>query len=144
MLGIIIVTDNYKDSVDSEKDKKDWFQFYTNNLVCVNNWDLVDTSIVHVVGDYLLHKDRSILYHWIQHENPWHRRCAIVACMKFIHNSDFTDILHFAKLTLNDEFDLNHKAAGWMLREVDKKDRNILLDFIQENFEDMPRVMLRY
>jgi 3-methyladenine DNA glycosylase AlkD len=105
-----------------KKNKEDWYNYYTQNLARVNCWDLVDATSHQIVGNYLKSSDQSILRTWIEDKNPWIRRVAIVSCFEFIRNNDFTMIMDLAKLACNDPFDLNHKAAGWMLREVGKKD----------------------
>jgi 3-methyladenine DNA glycosylase AlkD len=139
MCGLLIVVDNYK-----KKDKDEWFNFYVDNLACVNCWDLVDVTCPHVVGEHLLEGDKSILLDWIDNENPWIRRCAILACFPQIKANDFAMIMKLSKITLDDPFDLNHKASGWMLREVAKRDKPLLLGFIKDNYDNIPRVMLRY
>ncbi len=127
-----------------EKIKKQVYNFYLRNTENINNWDLVDSSAPNIVGDYLLDKPRNILYKLAKSRNLWERRIAVVAVYAFIKNGDFKDIIKIAEMLLKDEHDLIHKAVGWMLREVGKKDEKILEKFLDKHYRVMPRTMFRY
>jgi 3-methyladenine DNA glycosylase AlkD len=120
------------------------FDFFMKNTVYANNWDLVDVAYPHVVGSYLLDKDRSILYELAQSSSLWEQRISIVSTVIFIRNYEFIDTLALSKQLLSHKHDLIHKAVGWMLREVGKRNRSILTDFIERNSEKMSRTTLRY
>jgi len=120
------------------------YQFFIKNSKKINNWDLVDVNVPHVVGDYLLNKDRSVLYTFAKSKNLWQRRIAVLACFAFIREKDYEDAIKIAKLLLKDEHDLIHKAVGWMLRETGKRDENVLVKFLDKYCLQMPRTMLRY
>ncbi|MCB0220890.1 MAG: DNA alkylation repair protein, partial [Chrysiogenetes bacterium] len=107
-------------------------------------WDLVDTSAPHVVGGWLLSRDRSQLYMWARSRNLWKRRVAIMGTFAFIRQGDFADTLAIAEILLGDKHDLIHKAVGWMLREVGNMDRAAEEAFLKKHYQDMPRTMLRY
>jgi len=124
--------------------KKRIFVFYLKNTKHINNWDLVDISAGHIIGDYLLDKDRTILYRLAGSKQLWERRIAIMATFKFIREDQFEDTFKISKALLNDEHDLIHKAVGWMLREVGKRDKGIEEKFLQKHYKKMPRTMLRY
>lgn len=124
--------------------KKRIFDFYLKNRRYINNWDLVDISAGHIIGDYLLDKERAILYRLAVSKQLWERRIAIMATFKFIRENQFEDTLKISKALLNDEHDLIHKAVGWMLREVGKRDKGIEEKFLQKYYKKMPRTMLRY
>jgi 3-methyladenine DNA glycosylase AlkD len=124
--------------------KQKIFDFYTKNTLRVNNWDLVDGSAPHIVGAFLLDKDKSILFEWVKSNNLWERRIAIVATQMFIRNDRFDETFALIKLLLNDREDLIHKAAGWMLREVGKKNKKALERFLKDHYKLMPRTMVRY
>jgi 3-methyladenine DNA glycosylase AlkD len=124
--------------------KEDIFRFYLKNIEYINNWDLVDLSAPKIVGDYLYNKDKSILFKLAKSNNLWERRIAILSTYKFIRNSDFKDTLNISKLLLHDKHDLIHKAAGWMLREIGKRDQRIEERFLNKYHTQMPRTMLRY
>ena len=128
----------------SSREKKQVFDFYLKNRKYINNWDLVDTSAHEIVGAYLHDKDRSVLYKLAMSKNVWDRRIAIVATYRFICNKDFSDTEKIAELLLADNHDLIHKAAGWMLREMGKRSRQTLVDFLAKHYKHMPRTMLRY
>ena len=127
-----------------EKSKKDIFDFYLKNTKNINNWDLVDLSAPNIVGNFLLNKDREILYELAKSENLWEKRISIVSTFAFIRNNQLDDCLKVAEILLNDKHDLIHKAVGWMLREVGKKDEKVLKIFLRKHYKNMPRTMLRY
>ena len=134
----------YRYEGGDEKEKKKIYDFYLKNAKNINNWDLVDSSAPNIVGDYLLGKPRNILYKLAKSKNLWERRIAILATFAFIRNNEFKDTIKIAKILMNDEHDLIHKAVGWMLREVGKKDEKILEKFLDKYHKIMPRTMLRY
>ena len=120
------------------------YEFYLNHTAHVNNWDLVDLSAHYIVGKHIMNQDRSILYELVKSENLWERRIAIVATWWFIRHNDFEDTLLLSVKLLNDKQDLIHKAMGWMLREVGKKDEVVLRAFLEQYRLVMPRTALRY
>lgn len=124
--------------------QKALYNFYIRNTRYINNWDLVDTSVEYIVGPHLRDKQKTLLYKWAKSKNLWERRMAIVATFDFIRHEQFSDTLAISKLLLTDTHDLIHKASGWMLREVGKRDKQVLMRFLNENATTMPRTMLRY
>jgi 3-methyladenine DNA glycosylase AlkD len=126
------------------REKKKIVSFYLKNKKFINNWDLVDTSVPYILGDWLLNNDRSLLYKLAKSKLLWERRMSIVSTYAFIRVGQFTDTLKLASILMNDEQDLIHKAVGWMLRELGKKSEQTLIDFLDENWQKMPRTMLRY
>ena len=110
----------------------------------INNWDLVDISSQYLVGAFLRSRDRSLLYQLAASKSLWERRIAITATFHFIRKGEFEDTLALAELLLDDPQELLHKATGWMLREVGKRDLPTLESFLQLHHPRMPRVMLRY
>lgn len=120
------------------------YRAYLANTAWINNWDLVDISAPQVVGAYLADQARTPLYQLIRSPELWERRIAMVATLHFIRNQDFDDTLRLAEQLLNDREDLMHKAAGWMLREVGKRDQARLEIFLDRHGRFMPRTMLRY
>jgi 3-methyladenine DNA glycosylase AlkD len=142
LIALIILVDKYKKS--SEKGKEEIFHFYLNNTKFINNWDLVDLSSHSIVGNFLLNKDKKILYTLSNSKNLWERRIAVISTFSFIKNNDFADSLALAEILLNDKHDLIFKAVGWMLREIGKKDEKVLENFLKFHYKKMPRTMLRY
>ncbi|CAL7959237.1 DNA alkylation repair enzyme [Gammaproteobacteria bacterium] len=124
--------------------QKQIYNFYFANVTGINNWDLVDLSAPYIVGLYLLDKDKKFLHKLITAKNLWKRRIAIVTTWQFIRNNDFKETLALAEKTLLDKEDLIHKATGWMLREVGKRDFATLDNFLRKHYQNMPRTMLRY
>lgn len=142
LVALMILIQKYKKS--SEKGKEEIFHFYLNNTKFINNWDLVDLSSHSIVGNFLLNKDKKILYTLANSENLWERRIAVISTFSFIKNNDFADSLALAEILLKDKHDLIFKAVGWMLREIGKKDEKVLEDFLKFHYKKMPRTMLRY
>ena len=127
-----------------EDERKRIYEFYLESAPCVNNWDLVDSSAHHIVGEYLQDKPRRILYALAASKNLWERRIAIVATWAFIKKHQFSDTFAICEKLMHDEEDLMHKACGWMLREVGKKDRKALDMFLRAHATNLPRTALRY
>jgi len=139
LIGLLILVEKYRE------EPKKVYDFYLKNIAGINNWDLVDLSAPKIVGDYLLgKKDRKILLKLARSKNLWERRIAIVSCYAFIREGQFKDVLKISKLLLGDKHDLIHKAVGWMLREVGKRDKKVLEGFLEENYSGLPRTTLRY
>lgn len=110
----------------------------------INNWDLVDASAVQIIGSHLDARDITLLKRLARSEDLWERRIAIVATFHFIKKNEFGPTLTIAELLLQDSHDLIHKAVGWMLREVGKRDLRALDAFLKKHYRKMPRTMLRY
>ena len=126
------------------KDKETIYHFYLKNTKRVNNWDLVDSSAHKIVGAYLFDKDRSILYQLAKSKNLWEKRIAIISTAYFISKNQFIDTLKISQILLKDQHDLIHKAVGWMLREVGKRNQEVEEGFLNKHHKTMPRTMLRY
>jgi 3-methyladenine DNA glycosylase AlkD len=142
LTALLILMFKYKQA--SEIEKEQIIALYLKNLSHVNNWDLVDTSAPHLLGDWLLDKDRTILYQLAQSDVLWERRIAIISTLSFIRKNQFEDTIHLSKILLYDEHDLIHKAVGWCLREVGKRNRAMLKEFLDKYAGTMPRIMLGY
>ncbi|MEW6127957.1 MAG: DNA alkylation repair protein [Acidobacteriota bacterium] len=128
----------------SDEAKHEIYRFYLANTLYINNWDLVDCSAPHVVGAFLIDKDKVILAKLAKSESLWERRIAIVATHYFIRNYHFDTTFKIAEMLLQDREDLIHKAVGWMLREVGKKHFEAEEAFMRIHYQRMPRTMLRY
>jgi len=142
LTGLIILT--FKMKKADEKEQKKIVDFYLKHLDRVNNWDLVDLSCYKILGNYLLDKPHDILYKLAKKNHLWSQRVAMVSTFTFIRQNQFTDTLKLAKIFLDHKHDLMHKATGWMLREVGKRDEQVLRDFLSKYSSKMPRVMFRY
>ena len=127
-----------------EPEREAIYRAYLANTNRINNWDLVDCSAHKIVGAHLRDRDRSPLIALAKSESLWERRIAIIATLDFIGQNDFRDTLRIAELLLTDRHDLIHKATGWMLREVGKRDQATLERFLRKHSRVMPRTMLRY
>ena len=142
LCALLILVERFKKT--PENVREDIFNFYLKNTSRINNWDLVDLTAPKIVGEYLLDKDRAILYRLAESESLWEQRIAIVSTYTFIRNNDFTDVFELSKRFITHKHDLMHKAVGWMLRETGKRDRQALTDFLEQFAPIMPRTTLRY
>ncbi|MBD3204499.1 DNA alkylation repair protein [Candidatus Woesearchaeota archaeon] len=126
------------------KQQEKIYDFYMDNLKHINNWDLVDISAPKIAGKYLLDKDKSVLYDLARSENLWKKRIAIISTFEFIKNDRFRTALEISEILSNDSHDLIHKAVGWMLREIGKRNLDAEEEFLKKHYKKMPRTMLRY
>lgn len=139
LCALLIIVERYKTSPEEA------VRFYVAHTKHINNWDLVDLSAPYVLGNYLFgQEDHHILYQLAHSENMWEQRIAIVSTIALIRGGYFDETLKLAKMFLSTKHDLIQKAAGWMLREVGKRNEPVLTDFLTENKDKMPRTMLRY
>jgi len=141
LCALIILVNQYKKGNFSKI-----FEYYIRQINFINNWDLVDSSAPYIIGDYLYNNpdERSILFDFVHSENLWVRRISIVSTFTLIKNNQFNETLQIAKILLNDKHDLIHKAVGWMLREVYKRDKDLIRTFLKQNYSQLPRTTLRY
>lgn len=142
LIALFILVDSF--SKADEKQGEEIFRFYMQNRHGINNWDLVDLSAPLIVGAFLFDKERTILYELAESSNIWDKRIAILSTFYFIRKNDFKDTLAISEILLNDKHDLIHKAVGWMLREIGKRDLQTEENFLKINYKRMPRTMLRY
>jgi len=142
LLALLILV--LRTSRSDETTKKQVYDLYLAHTRYINNWDLVDASAREIVGGYLADKSREPLHQLAASQNLWERRISIVATHYFIRQNDFADTLRVAERLLGDREDLIHKAVGWMLREVGKKQQPALEVFLRRHGKVMPRTMLRY
>lgn len=139
---MILVKKIEKAKTDEEKEKV--AKFYLDNLEGVNNWDLVDISAPRILGIYFLDKKRDLLYDLAKSKSLWKERISVVTTLWFIRQNDLKDALNISTLLLKHDHDLIHKAVGWVLREVGKKDVKILEVYLKKNYKNIPRTALRY
>ncbi|PIT88654.1 MAG: DNA alkylation repair protein [Candidatus Magasanikbacteria bacterium CG10_big_fil_rev_8_21_14_0_10_36_32] len=142
LLGLIILTMQFVKA--NKNEQKNIYNFYLKNIIHINNWDLVDLSAPNIAGKWLLNHDRKILYKLAQSKNIWKRRIAIISTFAFIRTGQFNDTIKLAEILLTDKHDLIHKAVGWMLREVGKKNLTTLERFLKIHYKKIPRTTLRY
>ncbi|MFA7662545.1 MAG: DNA alkylation repair protein [Patescibacteria group bacterium] len=144
LLGVFMLVSRYEKA--DKKLKTEIFKFYLANTRGINNWDLVDLSAPNILGDYLLDKKakRKILYKLVKSKNLWQRRMSILATFRFIRHNEYDDALKISEILLSDQHDLIHKAVGWMLREIGKRNQKVEEEFLEKHYQTMPRTMLRY
>lgn len=143
-MALVILMSKYKKAKKNNLEKRRIFEFYLKNTERINNWDLVDISAPNIVGDFLLKENSDLLRDLAKSKNLWEKRIAIVSTHAFIRKRNFGETLVISEMLMNDEHDLIHKAVGWMLREVGKRNKNILELFLHQRHKQMPRTMLRY
>ncbi|MFH0752041.1 MAG: DNA alkylation repair protein [archaeon] len=139
LTAVFILIAKYEKTCD-----RSFVDFYLKNLKYINNWDLVDLSAPKILGHYLLEDKRDILYRLVKSKSLWERRVAVLSTFAFIKKGDFGDALNISELLLKDRHDLIHKAVGWMLREVGKRNQEVEEQFLNKYYKRMSRTMLRY
>lgn len=142
MASLLIMVEQYRRADTSLQNRL--YKLYCSHTDYINNWDLVDVTAPHIVGAHLLERPRDRLYQFARSRSLWKRRIAIIATHAFIRQHDFQDTLNLCELLLKDQHDLMHKATGWMLREIGKRNQQVEEDFLQQHYLHMPRTMLRY
>lgn len=142
ILALMILVRKYERA--DEPARQEIYHRYLASTGRINNWDLVDVSAPSIVGAYLLDRDRAPLFALAKSSSLWERRVAIISTSFFIRHDQFDDTLRIAEILLDDRHDLIHKATGWMLREVGKRDQPVLERFLRQHAREMPRTMLRY
>ena len=146
LCGLIILTLRYKRDKDATSRKK-IFTLYMKMLRAgrVNNWDLVDVSAP-IIGDYLIDQPdhMELLEKLARSKNLWQRRTAMIFTFAFLRKGITGPTVLIAESLLDDDHDLIHKAVGWMLREMGKRDPRLLRSFLTQNAPEMPRTALRY
>lgn len=142
LTALIIWTNQAKKAKQTRR--KEILDYYLKNKKFVNNWDLVDTSCPEIVGNYLLPEDRTILYELAQENHLWSQRIALISTLAFIRKGQFHDTFSLAESLFSHPHDLIHKAIGWMLREVGKRNPDALEEFLHDHIRQLPRTALRY
>ena len=142
LLALLLLMRRFKHGKEQEQEQI--YNLYLSQTHRINNWDLVDISAPHIVGRFLQDRDRSPLYRLVNSESLWERRIAIISTVHFIRQGEFADTIALSQILLQDKEELLHKATGWMLREVGKRDTPVLESFLLKHCRSMPRVMLRY
>ncbi len=146
LIALLILIYNFENTPLTNQEKI--FKFYLRSTRYINNWDLVDLSAHKILGVYLRgqskQKTRVLLTRLAHSKNIWERRIAVLTTFNFIKYNRFNESLLLAKFLLNDQHDLIHKAVGWMLREVGKRNSQVEMQFLKKYYQKMPRTMLRY
>jgi len=146
LTALLVLVKKYEFNHDLSK-KAEIVDFYLKHLERANNWDLVDLSAPRILGDFLLNhdqKERAVLYDLAKSKNLWRQRVAIISTFSLIRAGQFEETLAISLMLLNHPHDLIHKAVGWMLRELGKRDQQLLEDFLQKHYQQLPRTTLRY
>ncbi|MDX9979902.1 MAG: DNA alkylation repair protein [Lentisphaeria bacterium] len=142
LLALLILVRNYRRG--TAEDQAEIYRQYLSHTRCINNWDLVDSSAEHIVGAYLYDRSRRPLHRLAQSASLWDRRIAIMATFHFIKKDEYGETLRLAEMLVADREDLIHKAVGWMLREIGKRDQATAEAFLAAHCRHLPRTMLRY
>lgn len=144
LAALLCMVEQYQSRHSSEELKQNIVDTYVANTRYINNWDLVDLSVYHIIGKHLLHRNRTLLYRWAESSLLWEQRMAIVATMVFIRQGEYDDTIAIARQLCHHPHDLIQKAVGWLLREVGKRDEKRLTDFLDQHYTTLPRTLLRY
>jgi 3-methyladenine DNA glycosylase AlkD len=143
LTALFILVRRYQRSKDADEQEA-IFRLYRTSMRWINNWDLVDCSAEHIVGAHLRERDKRPLYKLAGSASLWERRIPMMATFHFIRHHEFDDALGIAEILLPDLEDLIHKAVGWMLREIGKRNIEAEERFLKRHCRRMPRTMLRY
>lgn len=144
LLALYIFQFKFASKKTTNEEKQQLVDIYLNNTQHINNWDLVDVSAHHVLGAHYFNKSDDIIISLSYSSYLWENRIAMIATFFHIRKNDFKLALHIAENLLNHEHDIIHKAVGWMLREIGKRNLATELAFLKTNYKNMPRTMLRY
>jgi 3-methyladenine DNA glycosylase AlkD len=144
LIALFILIRRFGKARKNEPAQQHLIDLYLANTRWINNWDLVDTSAPHLLGAWLLKRDRSVLDRLAASASLWEQRISVLTTQAFIRAGDFADTLRLCERFLPHPHDLMHKACGWMLREVGNRDERVLRTFLDQHVADMPRTMLRY
>ena len=142
LLALLIMVDQFKSGDESTREAI--YKKYLANTGFINNWDLIDLTAPQIVGGFLVSRAKKPLLALARSKDLWERRISILSTFSFIRNGNFTETLKLSRILLKDDQDLIHKAVGWMLREVGKRNMGALEAFLKKHYTNMPRTMLRY
>jgi len=130
------------------REKKEIFLIYTTHLAYINNWDLIDNTAPHILGQWFLETDPALgqkqIKEWSNSKSIWEQRTAVMTTQAFLKKGIFEPTLDLCVHFLSSKHDLIHKATGWMLREIGEENETVLIQFLEKYASDMPRTMLRY
>ena len=145
LAALLTLVEIFKHAKSNLPIKQLCIDFYLSHTKYINNWDLVDLSCYPLLGEWLLDKDRTLLYNLARSgKTLWEQRIGIVSTMTFIRHGQLDDTFAIADILLHHPHDLIHKAVGWLLREAGKRDKAALEAYLQPRYRSMPRTMLRY
>ena len=145
LAGLLALVQIFSHSKKNQQKQNECVCFYLAHTDFINNWDLVDLSCYPLLGEWLLDKDRTVLYDLAREgKTIWEQRIGIVSTMTFVRHGQLDDTFAIADILLHHRHDLIHKAVGWLLREAGKKDKDALVAYLAPRYRTMPRTMLRY
>ena len=145
LAALLVLVEQFSHAKKDQAFRKSCIDFYLAHTDRINNWDLVDLSCYPLLGEWLLDKDRSVLYDLARSgKTIWEQRIGIVSTMTFIRKGEVSDTFAIADILLHHPHDLIHKAVGWLLREAGKRDKETLERWLAPRYRAMPRTMLRY
>ncbi len=141
MAALLILVRQYHKN--RKKNPQPWVDFYLQNIDHVNNWDLVDSSCRDILGNFLMFREKDVLYQLVHSPNIWQQRIAIVSTWRFIRNKQFTDTLQLSKILLKSKEAIVQKGLGWMLKcMVDEGEFAEVDLFLRDNIEEVSRLII--
>ena len=145
LAGLLALVEIFAHAKKDPSLRRQCVDFYLSHTDRINNWDLVDLSCYPLLGEWLLDKDRTILYDLaLKGKTIWEQRIGMVSTMAFVRKGQLEDTFAIADILIGHPHDLIHKATGWLLREAGKRDKDALVSFLEPRYFRMPRTMLRY
>ena len=143
LTGLLALVYRYE-KAKSESEQKELVNFYLSQLDFVNNWDLVDSSCYQILGHFYWKREKALFYELADSGHLWRQRVAMISSFFWIKKGEFNDALALAEKLKNHPHYLMHKAVGWMLREIGKRDLETEMEFLKKHYQTMPRTALRY
>ncbi|MBO7074636.1 MAG: DNA alkylation repair protein [Bacteroidales bacterium] len=148
LAALLTLVQIFKHAKKDAKMQKQCIDFYLAHTQYINNWDLVDLSCYELLGNWLLNRDRKLLYDLADNgKTIWEQRIGMVSTMQFLRHGELDDTYNIAEIFLEKPkplHDLLQKAVGWLLREAGKRDEQRLKGWLSIRYKTMPRTMLRY
>jgi 3-methyladenine DNA glycosylase AlkD len=128
----------------SESLRGEFVNFYLDHLDFINNWDLVDSSCSQILGAFYWKRDKDLFFNLATSPSLWRQRVAMISSFYWIRKREFSDALTLAEQLKTHSHDLMHKAVGWMIREIGKRDFEVANEFLKKHYSSLPRTALRY
>ncbi len=166
LCGLLILVDKFEKAATKRlinapqaiQTRDEIVQMYLHYADRANNWDLVDLSAPKIIGHWLLLPTalggngigmntgykQQVLDELAASDCLWKQRISIVCTWKTSQQGELSWCWRYAEKHLHHPHDLMHKAVGWMLREMGKRDMYMLRQFLKQHAHEMPRTALRY
>ncbi|MDX1797541.1 MAG: DNA alkylation repair protein [Candidatus Lokiarchaeia archaeon] len=117
-----------------------------------DTWAFCDSSCIRVIGPFLgkrnnLQLAEKTINKWSISENLWVRRASMVILLKIIMiNKEFNEnyVFELVERMLKYPDDYIRKGIGWLLKTCSKYEPDSIFNYLMNNKERLPRLILRY